>query len=583
MSVAPERLPSGGLFGIKNFNLEGLYNEHEQLRNSWSVTNKSLPLMRYTGCKFKIYKPENVDVILTYDNNMPMKSSLEMYETLHPGVHIHMKHKLIVTSKKTTTKGKLYKTLKIKPPAPLQNKWYFQADLSRIPLCQLRACAASLDEFFIHGKSISTSMTITYINPTAIENTNFKYNETSGYYSKITSQGKIYLYSQGKTEIKTGTLFTNLVFLGQTQINQPGKTFPVKTQETSSVEKYLPKYKNTDWGNPWYTKYLTREYKVYQSTMSYNAIVQRILSTTEEEHKVKETDSFTEVFLTDAKRYNPFNDDGSQNIIFLKTVRDYTDKWELPTDQDLIQVGLPLWVLTFGFTDFLKKLKKNLKIDTEYMVVLKTKHTTEPLQPYMPLLDPNFIQGNSPYEKKPNPEDQTRWYPCTQMQQQTINNIAISGPGSPKLPPLESVQAIAFYSFYFKWGGNPPPMEKITDPKDQIQYHIPTNIRQTNSLQNPTTRPEYYLYNFDERRSQLTDKAIQRLQKDFTPQKPFISDGSHFEAALQSRQESPPETSSSEEEEETEALLLKLQQQRLKHKRLKQRLLQQLKLLKNIE
>ncbi len=581
MSVAPERLPSGGLFGIKNFNLEGLYNEHEQLRNAWSTTNKSLPLMRYTGCKFKIYKPENVDVIITYDNNMPMKSSLEMYETMHPGVHIHMKHKLIVTSKKTTTKGKLYKTLKIKPPAPLQNKWYFQADMSRIPLCQIRSSATTLDEFFIHGKSISSSMTITYINPTAIQNTCFKYNETSGYYSKITDQNqKIYLYSAGKEEIKQGTQWSKITFLGQTQLNQPGKTFPPKGTYTS-LTQYLPAYKNTDWGNPWYTKYLTREYKVYQSPLTYNNIAQKIVENNKT--TVETTDSFTEVFLTDAKRYNPFNDDGSQNIIFLKTVKDYTNKWEEPEDQDLIQVGLPLWVLTFGFTDFLKKLKKNLRIDTEHMVVLKTKHTTEPLQPYMPLLDPNFIQGNSPYEKRPNPEDQTRWYPCTQMQQQTINNISISGPGSPKLPPLESVQAIAFYSFYFKWGGNPAPMEKITDPKDQIQYHIPTNIRQTNSLQNPTTRPEYFLYNFDERRSQLTNKAIQRLQKDFTPKKPFISDGSHFEAAIQSKQESSSETSSSEEEEETETLLLKLQQQRLKHKQLKQRLLQQLKLLKHTE
>lgn len=582
MSIAPERLPSGGLFGIKNFNLEGLYAEHQQLRNSWTVTNNTLPLMRYTGCKFRIYKPENTDLILTYDNNQPMKSSLDMYQTMHPGVHILMKNKLIVTSKNTTRKGKQYKTLRISPPAPLQNKWYFQADLARVPLCQLRVSACSLDEYYIHRKSISTSLTITYLNPTAITNTCFKYNETSGYYSKKLPSGqKVYLYSTGKNPLSiTGaniTKITDLIFLGNTQQNYEGQKFPPKSSH-ESIQTYINDYNREKWGNPFHTLYLTRKYYVYQSTKTYNELAKRVVEQTEQIN-ITATDSFTEVYLTDAKRYNPFNDDGTKNTIYLKTVRDYTDEWSFPTDVDLIQAGLPLWVLCFGFVDFLKKAKKNLKIDDEWMVVLKTSHTTEPTQPFMPLLDPNFIQGNSPYEKQPNPQDQLRWYPSTQMQQTTINTIALSGPASPKQPPLESIQAKVNYTFYFKWGGNPPPMDTITDPKDQIHYHIPTNVRQTTSLQNPTTNPEYYLYAFDQRRHQLTEKAIRRLQTDYPTKKSSITDGNLFQPETQIQETTSSEETTSETEEETETLLDKLHKQRIKHRKLKQLILRKMNIL----
>nr|UGV35155.1 MAG: ORF1 [TTV-like mini virus] len=580
MSIAPEKIPSGGLFGIKNFNLEALFAEHQQVRNIWTKTNNTLPLVRYTGCQFKFYKSNNTDYIVSYDNNMPMKSSLDLYETLHPGVHFLLKNKIVVSSTQTTTKGKLYKKIKISPPAPLQNKWYFQADISRTPLCQIRTSATSLNSFYIHPKSISTSMTITYLNPTAITNTCFKTNPPQGYYSKKTPAGdNVYLYSAKKEEIKEGTQIHKIIFLGNTQHNYEGETFPDK-KSGEEVTQYIKRYDKTKWGNPFHTKYLNRTYRVYQSTTYYNKMAQKMISSNP---TIEHTDSFTEVFLTDAKRYNSFNDDGSNNTIFLKSVKDTTDGWSFPEDQDLIQSGLPLWILTFGFVDFLKKAKRNLKIDDEWMVVLKTKHTTEPTQPFMPLLDVNFIQGNSPYEKQPNPLDQLRWYPSTQMQQVTINNISLSGPGSPKQPPLESIQAIAKYTFYFKWGGNPPPMDSITDPQEQIQYHIPTNFRKTNSLQNPATSPEYFLYSFDERRGQLTDKAIKRLQKDYETSKTFISDGSRFQPEVYKQETTSPETTTSEEEEETENLLLKLRKQRLKHKRLKHRIMEKLKLLQTTE
>ncbi len=122
-------------------------------------------------------------------------------------------------------------------------------------------------------------------------------------------------------------------------------------------------------------------------------------------------------------------------------------------------------------------------------------------------------------------------------------------------------------------------MESITDPKDQPEIHLPTNFAQTTSLQNPTIYPQSLLYAFDERRGFLTNKAIKRLQTDWPTKEITFSDGSHFTAQIQKQESSSQEESTSEEEETTENLLLQLNKQRLKQRKLKLRIMQQLGIL----
>ncbi len=184
----------------------------------------------------------------------------------------------------------------------------------------------------------------------------------------------------------------------------------------------------------------------------------------------------------------------------------------------------------------------------------------------------NLYKAKDPYEDQLNPLDKDRWYPCVQMQQTSIYNITSSGPGSPKVTPLNSIEAKADYTFYFKFGGNPPPMDTLTDPTTQPDIHIPTNFLQSTSLQNPATRPENYLYSFDQRRDYITTKAIKRLQKTWDTEKYSITDGSHLSAEIQTPETSSSETTS-EEEEEAQNLLLKLRKQQLRNKRLKLRIL----------
>nr|UGV34374.1 MAG: ORF1 [TTV-like mini virus] len=565
LSTAPEKLPSGGLFGIKNFTLEGLFAEHTYCRNIWTATNNDLPLMRFCGATIKLYQALHTDYVFSWDNSLPLTSTLDLYETLHPGIHTMLQNKIIVPRKNNFKNTKPYIKIRTKPPTPLMNKWYFAIDMAKVPLLQTRASAMSIDEYYINYRSVSTSLTIPFINPGAIMNTNFKHNEPSGYYCrKLPNQDKkVYLYSAKNLDITDTTKINQLIFLGNTTHNYEGQPFtsiPTKEQ----VATYIQKYKKEQWGNPFHTYYLTRQWKVYYSLNTYNELATKIA--TNPQATVQKAD-FTLTFLTDAIRYNPFNDDGKANIIHFQTTTNFTNGWDPPQQSDLKQEGLPLWVLTFGFVDFHKKYKKIKNIDEEQMLVIHTDYRIHNTPTPLPIIDTNFINGKSPYEDKPDPADFNRWWPSTQFQQIITNTISLAGPGSPKIPPLNAVEAKIHYTFLFKWGGTLPPMSTITDPKDLQEYHVPTNFRKTNSLQNPASRPERLLFSFDERRQQLTTKAIKRLQKDWETKEISVTDGSRFQAPIQTEETS--QTDSSEEEETTEDLLLQLNKQRLKHKQLK--------------
>ncbi len=97
-SMVPEHLPGGGGWGIKVFNLQGLYNEHISGRNVWTVSNTDLPLCRYLGCTIKIYQSEYTDIIATYSTELPMQSSLGMYNAMQPQIHRLLKNKLVIPS-----------------------------------------------------------------------------------------------------------------------------------------------------------------------------------------------------------------------------------------------------------------------------------------------------------------------------------------------------------------------------------------------------------------------------------------------------------------------------------------------------
>nr|UGV38889.1 MAG: ORF1 [TTV-like mini virus] len=573
LTAAPPQLPSGGLFSIKNISLESLFSENKYLRNVWTKTNNELPMMRYTGCKLKIFASEYVDLIMSYDTSLPLRSNLLMYHSMHPGIHFQLPHRKIIPRKNYTTRTKPYHTFKIRPPKPLTNKWYFQAEMAKTPLIQLRTSVTTLDEFFIGHKAISTTISIYYLNLAYIENLNFKNFPNDGYWCRRSPAGthpKLYLVTFQTGDPNTAFI-KDLIFLGNSRDNQPGK--PISTieyQESQQLAWWMQHYNKYLWGNPFYKTYLQKQKQVY----IFSDTLSNYLDKYSKDRNAKVTPNhFTEIQLTDVIRYNSLNDKADETIIYFKSVTTENESLDPPTDDTLYSENLPIWVLHYGFTDFMKRQGRLKHIDNEYVLLFKMKYETPTARTYL-ILDPDFISGKSPYEKQENPLDHGQWYPCYQFQQQTSNTIAYSGQGSPKIPVLEAVQAKLQYCFYFKWGGNPPQMSTISDPKNQPFFHLPTNILQNHSLQNPTTAPELYLFNFDERRQTITQKALKRLQKDYQFTEPSFSSTERFLPPIQSPQESSSETTSEEETEETQKLLHKLHKQQRKHKLLKLRIME---------
>nr|UGV42343.1 MAG: ORF1 [TTV-like mini virus] len=578
-STVHPTLPGGGGFSIKNYSLNTLYSEHNYCRNKWTRTNQDHPLVRYTGCTFTFYQADYIDYIVTYDTMLPLRSNLEMYQTMQPNIHNMLHHRILVPSKHTRPhKRKPYVKVHIKPPSQLQNKWYFQADFTKTPLVQIRTSATTLQQYWQPRESENSNITIKFLS-TTIQNRNFlKYDKNLGYHARTNTQAtrseKIYLYStleevSNITQIK----ICSLIFLGQTKKAQLGD--PI-----NDTHNYINEYDEKHWGNPFYSQYLQGSYKVLQSNMNVTTLKTQATDKTKTIQQIQTQWSFTEVQLLDALRYNPMRDWGKDNQIYIYPLFNEGEGWDPPQDElysQTISQGLPLWLIFFGYQDFMYRAHSFARYNTDYIMVAQTRYDNNKLRNLV-LLSDSIIEGRSPYEDQLETSDEDRYYPCIQFQEEAVNNILSSGPGVPKLVDDTAAQCMTKYTFYFKWGGNLPPMSVIQDPIHQPTYPIPNNEQQTLALQNPTSNPEHILYSFDERRGNITARAIKRILQDTTIKTPFITDpeSGHIPPVQTSALQTQEETA--QQEETTETLLNQLIQQRQQQQRLKQLILQTMNL-----
>lgn len=147
------------------------------------------------------------------------------------------------------------------------------------------------------------------------------------------------------------------------------------------------------------------------------------------------------------------------------------------------------------------------------------------------------------------------------MQTEVEFYIGQSGPYTPKINRSELIQADMNYNFYVKWGGCPAPMEQIVSPCDQEKYPEPNNLVQRLQIQDPETEKEYYLYEWDERRKELTKTCTKRITKDSTTTSSFTG-ASAFDVPVQtSETESEKEETSEEEDPPLQQQLRQLKQQ----------------------
>lgn len=579
--IAPQYVPSLGGMSITTFSLSALFQLFQQGRAWWTQSNNEMPLIRYTGCTMYFYRADSSDYIVNYHNCYPMTPSLQTYNSTQPTIMQLNNRHIIVTCKKNNNHRKPYKKIKIKPPAQLTSKWFFQKDLANIPLLMLMCSTMSLDRFYLHSTAISSTFGFTGLNTNFFKYHDWYQTTTAGYFP----QSNTYLWSFQQSAPYTPKKITeiklkNLIFLGSTNTVSPGTTIGDTTTTDegtkTDVQKKIDKYIETPglWGNIFISFYIKGPGQIIWSKQHPRFLLKesRYYNQSSLETTLQETDFFPQtVPLLINYRYNPLADEGTGNKIYLKDTNTHEDNWDPPPSQEMQNNNLPLWIGLWGYIDFFKSTKSSQTIDTKKVLVLQTKYITPKTDTIVPI-DDDVLQGYSPYRKFISGSDIDNWHPKTTFQYQTINKFNVSGPGTIKLPPNVSAEAHVRVKFYFKLGGCAAPTKNIEDPEIQPKFPTPNNILQPNSLQSPETSIDNFLYSFDWRRGYITPQATKRISNIEEIKKTFIdSTGINLlnpPTFKSTESSSDGETTEEEAEKETlQQLIHKYQQQQRKYRR----------------
>lgn len=568
-AIAPEKFPGGGGFSIIQFTLLGLYELFQKGTNWWTTTNCNLPLIKYRGAVLKFYRTEKFDYVVNIIRCYPMKSTDIMYMNTQPSIMMLNKHAIFVPCKSSNRNRKNYVRVRVKPPAQMQTHWYFQQKFCNIPLLIILVTACSLDRYYTHSGAQSTTIGLKSLNTTTFQFHNWKKPPTSGYHP----QEKLYLWGlkNGETHPPEDAQIKKLVYLGNTLPLTLGKTIEEKT----TIENY-----STDmnaWGNIFDPSYLIGDSPVFSTNKTMADLKNEL--TSKLESKIKDTGLFTRRTIPNIRecRYNPLKDKGVGNKIFMQSITSDINTWHTPQNPKLMRENLPLWILCWGWFDWQKKLQEIHLIDNEYVTVIVSPYI-EPFMHFYVFLDDNFLNENptSPYSDTLNDGDTKNFHPKNAFQIKSINNLGTCGPGVIKLPPEQSCEAHFKYTFNFKLGGCPAPMDNICNPSDQPIYPIPDTKSQTTSLQSPGIALQTYLYNFDEREGILTKKAAKRISKDYESQKTLLPiTGTAMDLQASPQRHAERDTTTSEEEEETEEdIFQQLKYLRKQQHSIKRRILQ---------
>lgn len=519
-SKVPEKYPGGGGWSQLIFTLDSLYDDFLKMQNVWTKTNCNLPLVRYRGCTMKFYQTNNFDYLVVYDICWPMVDTYLSHADSAPASMYLKKNKICIPSRQTQQRKKPYKKVFIQPPAQMFNKWYFQQELCKTPLLMITTTPTSFTNPYCSSKAENNNITISFINPTIFKNLNFqKYTQTQGYWCKTAQlqhddrEHYMYLYA-----IRNPQFLTRQSEITPTNVKQIGiiplcnaDTYTIGTEVNTGWEN-----KKQNWGNPFYHSIIDGDtYTYYISLMTPTELHQMINNTTS---KTQYVTKITEPLIYKL-RYNPETDKGNKNKAWIIKTNEYNPTNE-PTDINLQIEGFPLYILFWGWTDWIKKTGLINNLDDNGIVVFQTDQFSQQLPFYIPI-DTDFLEGYDPYVEHahdggtylPSSYSQTHWFPKLKFQDQSLEKICMSGPGCPRLDNKQYMQAFVKYKFHFTWGGCPKRLEKACNPCLQPTWTTPDNIHGRPEIQNPNTNPLTELYKWDWESDFITTEAIQRIQE----------------------------------------------------------------------
>lgn len=472
----PPRVPTGGGFATAVYSLDYFYEQFQLYNNIWTSSNVNYDLCRFTGSTLTFYRHPYFDFVVTYQRQYPMSLNIYDYYNTHPHFMLLQQHKIIIHSLKNRPHGKPYKRKKIKPPKQLVNKWFFQHSFASKPLLLLKVAVCDLSHPHL-GPNVENELAsfICLQTKETWQDGAWGQTKTGGYHPIITWTATSYKLTDYKgitTTLEMSNDYTNTINI------------------------------KSGWFQP----------KVLQSKY------------------IQVGNSETTYPITVPCRYNPKQDTGKGNAVWLSSISTH-DYNQPTTDKILIAQNKPLWLLLYGFTDFIKKYKAPTEVTSIYYLLLQSpsiRGGAEYHGPYLPL-DDSFIQGRSQYGSTPTKQQESKWYPTLEHQYETINNIVKCGPYIPRVEGKTTNWELQFkYIFFFKWGGAQDTTKKVADPSNQPEYIVPDNQFQTVQIADPQQQiPESILHPWDFRRGLVTPTALKRMSDNLPIEQIISTDADH--------------------------------------------------------
>nr|UHK07126.1 MAG: ORF1 [Torque teno midi virus] len=501
------RTPGGGGFAVEQFSLGYLYELYKFRKNIWTKSNILKDLCRYLLCRFTFYRHPETDFIVTYERQPPFNLNKWTYPNTHPVNLLLQRHKIILPSTATNPRGKIKKTVLIKPPKQMLTKWFFMDHFSTAPLLLLRGSAANFNYSRIGATSTNTLMEFYYLN--------------TGFYNDP-SWGQVRATGQQYKPYGSAPYSFTVKYLNQTG----EKTINIDENHTVSYE------------GGYFQSGLLRA------------------------SGIKQHNQWTGTLPINVARYNPALDSGKNNSIFLMST--LATSYRKPQDEVLYLDGLPLWMAIFGFLDFVKTMKKDKSFLESYIMAVKSP-AIEPAPQigtqdwYMPI-DKSFIEGKGPFNSYVTLSTRSKWFPTVKNQLQTLNTFVECGPYIPKYSETRnSTWELDYkYNFLFKWGGPEITDPTIADPSKQGHYDVPDTITGTVQIRDPAKqKAASILHCWDYRRGIITEKALKRMSEHLEIDSTFEPDQGPppFKKA---KTTGPALQNPQEEEEEMQSCLLSL-------------------------
>nr|UGV37298.1 MAG: ORF1 [TTV-like mini virus] len=540
-SFTPPHYPGGGGWSIQTLSLGTLFEQNNLIQNYWTVSNYRLNMCRYLGCKITCYREQYVDWIFHYFNDPPNNVTKYYYASFHPEKMLQLNHKLIIPSYATQPNNrKTHKSIFIPPPKIFENKWFFQQQLSSYKLIYMAACAVNLRNTYGNYKEINNNTSFYSLNTQVYTNPYMNFPKSEPHQWGYVANNHHYFWGIDKYKEKfTENQISQLVYLGST-LNEMG---------TPSISSQGPQ-KNS-WGNPFHYHWLQSPEETVFSSATQSPDKYQTQSTKSQTLDASQQRTTSNIITC---RYNPYKDKGKGNrVYFIPNNSKSQTTWEPTSDPDLLLQDFPIWIMLWGFEDVVKKMGKCREIDENWMIVIQSSYfdNNEPF--YVPLSD-YFVGGQGPYDTRIDdidPYDYTHWFVKYKFQREAIHNIILTGPFVPNPDEIQTLQAKIKYIFYFKWGGNPSPMEQVFDPNSQPITPHPGGLQLYNEIIDPNTNIQSFIYPWDVRRDIITETAAERIKQSEINVIPLFTDGTTTSTDFTPWQTTPQTETTTKEKEET--------------------------------